>query len=58
MDTVVQIVYEFRRPVTVIVDPASNPALFLETIKSDERVIELWQGSLMGPSHKVWSRED
>ena len=58
MDAVVQIVYEFRKPVTVIVDPTSNLELFFETIKFDGRVIELWQGSLMGPSYKVWSRED
>ena len=58
MDTVVQIVYEFREPITVVVGPDSNIALFLGTVKFDERVIELWQGSLMGPSYKVWSRED
>jgi len=58
MDIVVQIVYEFRKPVTLIIDPASNLELLLETIKFDDRVSELWQGSLMGPSRKIWSSED
>lgn len=49
--------YEFGSPVDIIINPESNSAKLLETIKSDEKVVKIWKGSLLGPSHVFWKRE-
>ena len=50
------IVYKVGDSVEIIIDPNSNAEKLLETIKADANVVAIWEGSLLGPSREIWSR--